>query len=197
MRLPIFFITFVLFVGILALKRRSQERKQQDLNESFLDRERRANLTRKQDISGLDFLKFSLDALPPDRYPDEELLMLETELIGYHDAKIINLSHYSNTDLKLMYGAANFNQLCLYDNNYHTLAKTLLTYAKRHQELGHVKEAIHVLEYAMSIQMELGQVYLLLAQLYQEQGTPEKIEEIKAALSSMDESFLSRTLPKL
>ena len=97
MRLPIFFITFVLFVGILALKRRSQERKQQDLNESFLDRERRANLTRKQDISGLDFLKFSLDALPPDRYPDEELLMLETELIGYHDAKIINLSHYSNT----------------------------------------------------------------------------------------------------
>ena len=49
----------------------------------------------------------------------------------------------------------------------------------------------------MSIQMELGQVYLLLAQLYQEQGTPEKIEEIKAALSSMDESFLSRTLPKL
>lgn len=197
MRLPIFFITFVLFVGILALKRRRQERKQQDLNESFLDRERRANMTRKQDISNLNFLKFSLDALPDERYPDETLLMLETDLIGYHDAKIINLSRYSNTDLKLMYGAANFNQLCLYDNNYHTLANTLLVYAKRHQELGHVKEAIHVLEYAVSLRMELGQVYLLLAQLYQEQGAPEKIEELKQALSTMDEDFLSHTLPKL
>ena len=60
---PYFFIAFVIFIAVLAHRRRRQTRSQQKANENFLEQERIANSTRKQDISDLDYLHFDIDAL--------------------------------------------------------------------------------------------------------------------------------------
>ena len=49
----------------------------------------------------------------------------------------------------------------------------------------------------MSLALDVSQIYLLLAELYQKQNTPEKIQNITDALFVMDESFSSLVLPKL
>lgn len=104
---------------------------------------------------------------------------------------------YSNTDLKLMYGPANLNELSECDNNYHLLSDTLLNYAERENTLQRYEAAISILEYAMSLRIDSSRIYLMLARLYDEQNTPEKIQNIFHALSSMDDSFTSHVLPKL
>lgn len=197
MKFPFFLFAFIIFTATLALRRKQQTKKQEEANESFLERERRANATRKKDISNLKYLSFCTDRLPLGEHPDETLASYEESLRNLSGKKIINLSAYSNTDLKLMYGPANLNELSEYDDNYHTLSSTLLAYAQREIELSRIDAAIPVLEYAMSLSIDSSQIYLLLAKLYQKQQTPEKIKNIKASLSAMDESFSALVMPKL
>ena len=156
-----------------------------------------ANATRKKDISALPYLSFSTDTLPVGEFADDELYSCETVLQNLTDQKIINLSMYTNTDLKLMYGPANLADLSSYDENYHLLTTTLLAYARREVELDRIDAAVTILEYAMSLALDVSQIYLLLAELYQKQNTPEKIQDITDALFVMDESFSSLVLPKL
>ena len=195
--IPVFFIATVVFVIVLTIKRTQNTRHQEDVNEAFLDRERQANATRKKDISNLNYLPFSTDSLPISEHPDEELLRQEAILRDLSGKRILNLSMYSNTDLKLMYGPANLNDLTEYDDNYHLLSVTLFAYAKREEDLGRTAAAVSVLEYAMSLKIDSSKLYLLLAELYQKQLTPEKIQAIADAAASMDESFAALLLPKL
>lgn len=195
--IPVFFISSVVFVLFLAMKRRKQTRLQENTNEAFLERERQANATRKKDISNLNYLPYTADALLLDEDPDEELSQYVKILKDLSGRKMLNLSMYSNTDLKLMYGPANLNELSECDNNYHLLSDTLLNYAERENTLQRYEAAISILEYAMSLRIDSSRIYLMLARLYDEQNTPEKIQNIFHALSSMDDSFTSHVLPKL
>ena len=197
MNFPVFFTFMVAFVLFLAYKRRKQTRNQSEVNEAFLERERRANATRRKDISNLDYLPFSADTLPIAEYPDEELASCEHILESLSGKRIINLSSYSNTDLKLMYGPANLNDLSEYDENYHILTDTLLSYAKRELELDREAAAVTILEYAVRLRIDSSRIYLMLAKLYQKQHMPEKTDHIIDVLSSMDTDFASSTIQKL
>lgn len=195
--IPVFFIFFVAFAAFAAFKRSRQTQNQNHANLSFLERERIANNTRKKDISNLNYLNFCAERLPLSVCEDPTLNAIETTLKELADQKIINLSQYSNTDLKMMYGPANLTALSEYDDNYHRLATTLTAYAVRLEELNHVAAATAALEYAMELGIQFSQIYLKLAELYRKQHTPEKISSIQEALLAMEESFASHVLPKL
>ena len=195
--IPIIFIWFIIFLVYLAFKRTKQTQNQQNANQSFLERERLANNTRKKDISGLNYLPFTTDRLPDSVSSDEKLNIIESELKGLSNQKIINLSQYSNTDLKLMSEPANLPALSEYDDNSHRLAALFLDYASRQLELCDTSAAIAALEYAAELRIQSSRIYLLLAELYLKQGTPEKINTIRDTVSSMEEPFRRLVLPKL
>ena len=90
--IPIIFIWFIIFIVYLAFKRTKQTQNQQNANQSFLERERLANNTRKKDISGLNYLPFTTDRLPDSVSSDEKLNIIESELKELSNQKIINLS---------------------------------------------------------------------------------------------------------
>lgn len=195
--IPVLLLTFIAFTAILAIRRKKQSDRQFEVNEAFLERERAANATRKKDISQLDYLPFSFDRMPPADSQDEEIATYETKMRELSSKKIINLSRLSNTDLKLMYGPANLSELMEYDDNYHLLCILFIGYAKRKSDIGEYGDAIQALEYAMELKIDTSQIYVLLAELYQKQGSPEKIRSIETALSSMDEDFADMVRPKL
>lgn len=194
---PIGLPIFLILGSLVAHSRYKQKTSHTKTVEDFFERERLANATRKQDISNLDYLILDLSALPIGKVTDPALKKLEDTLTELSQKKILNLTGISNTDLKMMYGPANLDTLWECDDNYHTLSQTLLSYAKREQELGNVKEAIAVLEYASSLKIDLSQIYLLLNELYQQTGTPERVSDIYAALDTMDEKFRSYVLNHL
>ena len=96
-----------------------------------------------------------------------------------------------------MYGPANLNDLSEYDENYHVLSDTLLSYALRELELGRETAAAAVLEYAVELRIDSSRIYLTLAKLYQKQHTPEKISHITETLSSMDADFAGSVIQKI
>ena len=82
---------------------------------------------------------------------DEELTDYENDLKTLASRKILNLSHQSNTDLKLAYGPANLPALSEYDQNYTTLLRNLVAYADCLIKNGFKAEAVPVLEFGISI----------------------------------------------
>ena len=75
-------------------------------HEEFLEQESRANSVRKADISALPYVEIPLDELPLDALSACGYSALAEELRALASVKILNLSMYTNTELKLMYGPA-------------------------------------------------------------------------------------------
>ena len=177
MLLP-FLAVFIIVTIYIAIRRSSAMRAEQDVWNNFREREQQANWTRKQDISNLAYIKLPLDALPLGRYEDETLASYEQALRDLSTQPICNLNGISNTDLKLRYGVANLNTLSQCDTNYSTLVSLLANYGEKLFELSHTSEAEQVLEYALSLDSDVGKTYELLATIYEYEGQPEKINAL-------------------
>lgn len=111
--------------------------------------------------------------------------------------KIVNLTGYTNTDLKLSYGTANITCLTEYDQNYTLLVSTLQKWAEALYRGGAKKECRQVLEYALSVGTDVSHTYFLLADLYDEEGKSDlkcSLIEKASGLSSLSSKVIVRTL---
>ena len=123
--MPVIFICFILFIMWFRVKSKKASEMEQNSKEDFLRREHEANLTRKKDISNLDYIVIPEEDLPFTETNDEEEAMLQDNLRKAMSKKILNLSGISNTDLKLEYGYANLEALSQYDQNFTNLLRCL------------------------------------------------------------------------
>lgn len=154
--------------------------------ESFWEKERRANSTRKQSLDALSYIVIPLETLPFIEVTENETLKdCQGQLISLSERKIVNLTGISNTDLKLQYGVANLNILSDYDQNYTVLIRTLYSWGKELCALGLKEEAACVLEFAMACKTDIKGCYLLLADLYAEKQEYEKIEGLIETAESL------------
>ncbi len=155
-------------------------------NDAFWQREKQANTTRKVDISGLDYLHIPYEELPFMDTNLENLLSYQNVLKSLEDKPILNLTEYTNTDLKLLYGTANINFLTRCDSNFVTLIKTLLGWGEELIHQGYTAEALTVLEYGVTIQTDIGKHYLLLGELYKSIQDYDKTEDLIGIISNLN-----------
>lgn len=197
MRLPFLasFIVFIIWLTYELAKSRKQEEK---LKDSFWARERKANSTRKKPLDDLHYLSLPLKQLPFGIITDDSRVQeYEEILLTLSSQKIVNLTGYSNTDLKLMYGAPNITVLTEYDQNYTLLARTLQQWADALIKRGFVTEAKTVLEFAVSTNTDVSSTYRMLASIYHNAGEDAKIHDlIKRAgeLRSLSKNSIVRIL---
>ncbi len=185
--MPFFYLPlFILLLSTFSFLRNRSTRSAQKKQESFLEKEQRANLTRKQDISGLAYIHLPMQTFPIGKFADEKLAHAESELALLSDRQILNLTGITNTDLKLQYGAANLAFLSDCDANYTRLARAIVSYGKRLAELGHAPEAITVLEFGVSCKTDISANYTLLASLYRENGEIHKVQGLIETVKGMD-----------
>ena len=176
----IFFSSLVLFGCLLfSFCLHRTQRKEEDADREFWDREYRANFTRKKPLDDLNYITIPehLLSMKPDLMTDE-LAECLSELQDLSDAKIVNLTGYTNTDLKLKYGTANITILSDCDFHYTNLVKLLQKLAELLHDSLEDALAIEVLEFAVSTGTDISKSYYLLAQLYKETGTAEKISSL-------------------
>lgn len=141
----------------------------------FWDNESKANQVRRADISNLAYLVLDLSILPMDALLPQ-LAHRAEELKALACEKIINLSMYTNTELKLMYGPANLEELSVYDNNYLRLIRLLNSIGKELIELENVSAAKEFLSYSISVGSDISETFLLLAQIYKSKGLEKDID---------------------
>lgn len=178
MRLPLLSAIIVVFIVWLQYEIRKTSRNTRKVSERFWRREQDANMTRRLDISQLNYITLDITRLPMMEHTDSTINSYRDTILKLLDKKIVNLSGFTNTELKLKYGAANINILIECDSNYINLVSILQKWAERLYHNGDISKAITVLEYAVSFYTDVKRTYSLLAELYIQQNTPDKINHL-------------------
>lgn len=197
MKFP-FLASFIIFVIVIKRAAGRQQRIKQKEEESFWARERRSNSVRKKSLDNLDYIKIPLEKLPLDLLTEDPAVEgCVTTIRELADTPIVNLTGYSNTDLKLEYGTANITRLSQYDQSYTLLASTLQKWAEYLYQAGYMQETLQILEFALSTGTDVSKTYYLLAEIYTVRGEQDKIRQLIDAaegLRSISRSSIVRTL---
>ncbi len=197
MHLPVFLIVSMILVFLINIVSKRNQRDAEAEERAFIEKEQKANTTRRKDISNLDFITIPPCLSSPSGLLSEEIAETEKQIAALQDKKIVNFTGITNTDLKLTYGAANIDALSEYDNNYLKLVRLIVKYAKQLIDAGLTEKAKEILEFGMSVKTDVSANYTLLAKLYKDEGNTEKIKEIRLIaeqLNSLTKAKLLRDL---
>ena len=176
--------SLILFCLVIRHATRRSARKTRAEEEDFWARESRANGVRRRSLDDLPYITIPLESLPMDTLTENETVRscIQTieELAGI---PIVNLTGYTNTDLKLEYGAPNITLLSQYDQSYTLLVSTLQKWAELLWKEGYRKEAADICEFAVSTETDVSRTYYLLADYLSAEG---RREEIRGLLETTD-----------
>ena len=200
----LFLSSLISFCLLIFLLNRRHSKMEKSMEDAFWKREEEANHTRRKSLDNLPYITIPLEELPlachiTDDATANEIISEECKEIlrSLSTQKIVNLTGYTNTDLKLSYGTANITCLTEYDQNYTLLVSTLQKWAVGLYRSGAKKECRQVLEYAVSIGTDVSHTYFLLADLYDEEGESDlkhSLIEKASGLSSLSSKIIVRTL---
>ena len=150
--MPVFFllvITLVILIRYETMRNSKVERKN---SQDFWEREREASFTRNKDISGLDYITVPEDLVSELPSIDNEEYKVAAEKISYlSETKILNLTDFSNTDLKATYGTGNFTFLSECDERFNELYVAIKTVIKTLNDAGYTELSDRFTEYLKSL----------------------------------------------
>lgn len=192
------FIGFAIIIYVF-IKKSKKELNAESAN--FWSREAEANAARRKPLDGLDYVRIPLEDFPLDLLNDNSDV---AECVGIIKSlaslKVVNLTGFSNTDLKLEYGAANITVLSEYDQNYTLLARTLQRWADALAEAGYMDEAAKLMEFAVSTKTDVSRTYFLLADYYASRKEFARIDsliQVAGELNSANREVILRRLQEM
>lgn len=194
MKFPIV-ASLILFVVFLGIRLFVVDKLGKNDRADFLKKESDANNTRKKPLDDLVYINIPLEQLPIHDFGfNKQIQECSERIVSLSSFRIVNFSAMTNTALKLKYGPANLKLLTEYDQNYTSLICTLEKWGHLLCEAGGIKEAVCVLEFAVSIQTDISGTYLLLYQLYTQQGQTERADALLSSIKGLPGSAPRRIL---
>ncbi|MBQ7677452.1 MAG: hypothetical protein IJT32_04390 [Lachnospiraceae bacterium] len=176
-----FFFCLFVFFRIRHLQSRREER-----DAAFWAREEAAMHAPNADLSKVPFLQIPLERFPMGLLQTDEAGLIEEELRTLAAKPILNLSGMTNTDIRLAYGADNFDYMQNVGENFDRLEVLLCDFAKLLIENGHSIEAIPVLEYAVENNATISSIYTLLGECYDDAGDGDALNALIATVEGRD-----------
>lgn len=177
----------LIICAVIAYNKRKSDRAMQKASDNFWDKEREANLTRRKDISQLPYITIPYDTLPLHELPDsEEYVATVQKLQSLTGKQILDLSGQTNTDLKLVYGAANLPVLMDCDQNYLVLVRTLSRMANILSEAGKDDAAESILSFALDVGSTVRSDYEQLATIYGNRKDYRKLDALIARAERLE-----------
>lgn len=173
-----FLTIFLIFIIFVRIKLKASDREDSRNKDHYWQREHLANNVRKQDISALPCIIVPINEFSFPEIQDNKLNSMIKNLSAISEQKIVNLSEFSNTDLKLKYGVANLPILSEYDENFTELLRILNDLGNYLYQLNYLQEALEILEFGISCGTDIRSHYVLLADIYRQTGQSEKISNL-------------------
>lgn len=178
---------FIIILVVIQLYLKKNDTSQQNNIKQFWEREQKANLVRKKDINGLNYVKWdetlpskeSSNTLTSIINDNNEAATAYNNIMSLKDKQMINLTEYSNTDLKLKYGVANLELLTEYEDNYTSLIKNIATLGHILMEHNDMQEAVAYLEYGLRIGSDIRSNYADLKNIYSTQNNTSGLNRLK------------------
>ncbi len=192
-----FLTLFLIFATVTFVTMRRSTNNYKREQEKFFERERLANSVRKQPINDLNYISIDISKIPMPESNNERTIDLQNEMQKLSKLTIANLSEYTNTDLKLKYGAANLPALTDFDQNYTSMCRIFYELSLQYYNEGFTQEAKRLLEYGIECGTDLNTHYLLLADIYVSEGTIEKIDSLINSAENLKTLLKDSLLRKL
>lgn len=190
--------SFLVFSIVFFFARKRASRIEEARDREFWEREKRANFVRRKPLDGLNYITIPEELLNmKPASPTEALSACIQELNDLSKYQIVNLTGYTNTDLKLEYGTANITILSDFDLHYTNLVTLLQKLAELLHENGEDALAAATLEFAVSTGTDVSKSYYLLADLYSKNGTPEKISALIDAAQGINSMIKDTIVQRL
>lgn len=192
------FASFIGFCILLSVVLRQQKKRAAESNRAFWEREAKANSVRRKPLDDLNFIQIPLETFPTHVLQQDETVLECISIIeALTSQKIVNLTGYTNTDLKLKYGTATITELSEYDQNYTILVRTLQKWSDILLDTGYVEEAAILLQFAVSTGTDVCRTYEELADYWISRGEPEKLDYLIARADALNTSTKVTILRKL
>ena len=166
-----------MFLIISAIFRRRATRKDEAVMRDYLEAESSANATRAVNLSELTYITVP-DKILQISSDNEEAMQCRDTVRELSEKRILNLNGKTNTEIKLLYGAANLEALSEYDESFTTLCITLNTWGTKLHDAGQDEDAMDVLSYAVEIGSDISTTYLTLGDLYFSAGKFDAIDDL-------------------
>lgn len=185
-------------IAIISICIKRQEKQKKDNENLFWEREHQANFVRRKSLDGLNYISVPTEQFPTHLLSDDSTVKECIDIVNnLATQKILNLTGFTNTDLKLEYGTANITELTEYDQNYIVLVRTLQKWADALLAAGHRSEATVLMEYAVSTNTDVSRTYYCLADYWLSQGETAQVERligIAETLKSSNKNIIVRNL---
>lgn len=196
-----FLASFITFSLLVYYNIKKWSRKSRRLESDFWARESAANSVRRKSLEGLPYIKIPLESFPTHLLNDNSEVLECIEIMeSLSDQKIVNLTGWSNTDLKLEYGTANITALSEYDQNYTLLARTLQQWADVLADAGYLEEAVVLMKFAVSTNTDVSRTYYQLADYWaskKEWGEIQQLLHTAEGLRSSNRAAIVRHLKEV
>jgi len=190
--------SLIILCSILSSTIKRQKKDAKTSEQTFWERERSSNSVRRKSLENLEYITIPLEQFPTGILQDDSTVSECVEIVKTLSTQpIVNLTGYSNTDLKLEYGTANITFLSEYDQNYTLLVRTLQKWADILLEEGYSDEAEMLMDFAVSTRTDISRTYYQLAELYACRLETERIHALIATaetLPSLNKNTIVRTL---
>lgn len=181
-------LCFIIFAILsLTLMHRIHYVKRQEAkhNSNFWQKESYADNTRKQDIAQLNYIYIPIETLPFGVDSSKDVISLEDTIRRLDSTKILNLNQYTNTELKMQYGAANLTFLWECDERYTILVRTLYQWACKLLDHGFTEEAIQIAKYSVDIGADLSGIYYMLTDYYKLLEDADALHELSMSAQAL------------
>lgn len=163
----------------------------------FWERERRSNFVRKKDISQLELLEIDLESLPFSEHPDDREAELETGVRKCAGTKMLNLTGFTNTELKEQYGTGNLDELTEWDQNFMYFIRTLSQWGSYLYQKKDYPRTKKIMEYSVEIGSDISTVYTTLGEIYARQHDWDNVEKLISKVETSDFPLKDSILKKL
>lgn len=179
-----FLTVFIILLIAYSIRRTTLTRRREQREEAFWAREKEAEHAPARDLSTLEYIRVPVERFSFGAVDDDELSMLEEELLTLAKKPLLNLDGRTNTDVRLDYGAANFDAVSQMGEDYDRLIVVLCDYAKGLMEAGREDLASGVLEYGVEIGTDISANYTLLGDCYRHAGEEAKLAGLRSKVEA-------------
>lgn len=176
-------VTFVIW---LTYQLKKHDRLNKKVYDEYWEKERMSNQVRKKPLDNLPYITVPIEYIPKSLMENDSTVSDCIGILsGLSKKKIVNLTGYTNTELKAEYGAANLNILMEYDENFTIYVRTMNKLAYAYYEEGYESNARILLEHSIKAGCDIKATYLLLAKIYQAHNEQEKIFHLYNTVDSL------------
>lgn len=191
--LPTLCIVVVLLLVVQLLLKSGNNKFSSNVDEITKKEQAVKRIRKNLDNVELNYIESNLENISSNTYNNEKIKKKLTNIEKRTKLQMIKLDRvYSNTELKEMFGANNFDKISILETHYNSFIRGLYELALEYLKNDYKDECELALLEAIRLKGDITGIYTTLINLYTNNNDLKKLNSLKKIIDSLDLSFKNK-----